>query len=352
MLSRGQNGEKSKIRRKEFSTFKIVEIVENSLGKSAPMPETGDFGKNGQSVIHISHIAFCGKPPIRHFWAFFTKLPYFSKYRTAACSPRGRSCFVKCIRNHRILQISFCSPLPFSAPAVFLRFPFSAPLFSALFLFVLAVFLRGSLFPLAFFRFPFSLPLFSAPFPRRCFYRHSPTDGISVSAGTEEKQLSHRAIGQSGYGYIGQSCDWAYKVGTGPKSRDPRRVRGDRQSANTESKHRKQVHPSESKRKNGRGISDFPGRFPWHAKEYEMGLRLCFSGGIVPVGGLCGFFSGGRTLRMILIGDRRLRRFVSGDRGLRGILRDRAGGCPLLFGGGACPVGPGTRSGAFAAAFV
>ena len=234
MLSRGQNGEKSKIRRKEFSTFKIVEIVENSLGKSAPMPETGDFGKNGQSVIHISHIAFCGKPPIRHFWAFFTKLPYFSKYRTAACSPLVLFAFVIFLRNRRILRISFCSPLPFPAPAVFLRFPFSAPLFSALFLFVLAVFLRGSLFPLAFFRFPFSLPLFSAPFPRRCFYRHSPTDGISVSAGTEEKQLSHRAIGL-----------WVHRaiVRLGIQSRNrsekPRSAPGSGRSAKR--KHRKQT---------------------------------------------------------------------------------------------------------------
>lgn len=186
MLSRGQNGEKSKIRRKEFSTFKIVEIVENSLGKSAPMPETGDFGKNGQSVIHISHIAFCGKPAIRHFWAFFTKLPYFSKYRAAACSPPVLFAFVIFLRNRRILRISFCSPLPFPAPAVFLRFSFSAP----------AVFLHGFLFPLAFFPFSFFTPAFLRSFPAP-LYLPSFSDGRNIGF-CRDRRKATAAPGASG----------------------------------------------------------------------------------------------------------------------------------------------------------
>lgn len=235
MLSRGQNGEKSKIRRKEFSTFKIVEIVENSLGKSAPMPETGDFGKNGQSVIHISHIAFCGKPPIRHFWAFFTKLPYFSKYRTAACPPRGRYFFVKCIRNYRILQISLCIPLPFPAPVVFLRFPFSAP----------AVFLRVFLFPFAF----FSVFLFHSRFSPLSFpaplYLPSFSDGRNTDPCRDRRKATAAPGTSDASGASDTLGIWALralrtlrtrKLGTDPENRDPRRVRGDRHSASTECK--------------------------------------------------------------------------------------------------------------------
>lgn len=227
MLSRGQNGEKSKIRRKEFSTFKIVEIVENSLGKSAPMPETGDFGKNGQSVIHISHIAFCGKPPIRHFWAFFTKLPYFSKYRTAACSPLVLFAFVIFLRNRRILRISFCSPLPFSAPAVFLRFSFSAP----------AVFLHGFLFPLAFFSFSFFTPAFLCSFPAPLFLP-SFSDGRNIGFCRDRRKATvasgNRAIGL-----------WVHRaiVRLGIQSRNrsekPRSAPGSGRSAKR--KHRKQT---------------------------------------------------------------------------------------------------------------
>lgn len=201
------------------------------------MPETGDFGKNGQSVIHISHIAFCGKPPIRHFWAFFTKLPYFSKYRTAACSPLVLFAFVIFLRNRRILRISFCSPLPFPAPAVFLRFPFSAPLFSALFLFVLAVFLRGSLFPLAFFPFSFFTPAFLRSFPTPLFLP-SFSDGRNIGFCRDRRKATvasgNRAIGL-----------WVHRaiVRLGIQSRNrsekPRSAPGSGRSAKR--KHRKQT---------------------------------------------------------------------------------------------------------------
>ena len=201
----GKTEKNQKSAEKSFPHSKLWRLWKTRLENPLRCPKLGTLAKTGSQSSTFPTLRFVENLRSDIFGRFSQNCPIFSKYRTAACSPLVLFAFVIFLRNRRILRISFFFLLPFPAPAVFLRFPFSAPLFSALFLFVLAVFLRGSLFPLAFFRFPFSLPLFSAPFPRRCFYRHSPTDGISVSAGTEEKQLSHRAIGQSGYGYIGQS---------------------------------------------------------------------------------------------------------------------------------------------------
>ena len=149
--------------------------------------------------------------------------------------------------------------------------------FPAISLFCACCFSARFPFPVCFFlRFSFSLPLFSAFLSRaavspvilrRTEYRSLP--------GQKKSNCRTGHFGRFGrighFGHMGPSD--TSDAQTRNRSGKPRSAPGSERSAKR--KHRMQAHPSESKRKNGREISDFPGRFPWHIKEYEMGLRLC-----------------------------------------------------------------------------